>query len=111
MPSVIETNMSICDKRIKVTAEMLEDGNIGIRVESDCDALRHFSENLKTVSIDDVTNFETSKINKESVRGNMSMICVAPIMVYQAAWMELGMMSKKIYPKSGPITIDMGKDQ
>ncbi len=110
MTSVIETNMSICDKRLKVTADLRDDGTIGIKVESDCDALKHFSEHLTSVNIDDVTNFETSTINKEQIRGNMSMICVAPIMVYQAAWMELGMMSRSIYPKSGPITIDMGKD-
>ena len=35
----------------------------------------------------------------------MSMICMAPIAVYQAAWMECGMMSKRIYGKCGPITI------
>ena len=52
------------------------------------------------------TNFETSRINKEETRGNMSMICLAPIMVYQAAWMEIGMMSKRIYSMQGPITMD-----
>jgi hypothetical protein len=110
MPSVIESKMSICDKWIKVTADQKEDGTIAVRVESDCDALKHFAESLTSVTMDDIMNFESSRINKEDVRGNMSMICVAPIMVYQAAWMEIGMMSSRIFPKSGPITIDMGKE-
>ncbi len=110
MTSVIESNMSICDKKIKVTADKRDDGTIDVKIESDCQAIEGFSQNLTNITMDDILNFETSKINKEQVRGNMSMICVAPIMVYQAAWMELGMMSRKIYPKSGPITIDMGQD-
>ena len=106
MASVIETKMSVCDKWIKVTANSKEDGTIDIKVESDCDALQHFAQNLTNVTIEDITNFETSRINKEEVRGNMSMICLAPIMVYQAAWMEIGMMSKHIYSMQGPITME-----
>lgn len=109
MVSVIETDMSICAKKIKVTAQMNDDSTFDIKVESDCDALKHFSEALTKVTMDDVVNFETSMINKEEIRGNMSMICVAPIMVYQAAWMECGMLSRRIFPKSGPIQIDMGE--
>ena len=37
----------------------------------------------------------------------MSMICLAPIAVYQAAWMECGMMSKKNFQKTGCITMDI----
>ena len=111
MSSTIASKMSICDKYIRVTADQREDGTIGIKVESDCDALQGFAENLTMVTMDDILNFETSNINKEEVRGNMSMICVAPIMVYQAAWMECGMLSRRIFPKTGPITIDMGKDE
>lgn len=105
MSSTIDVNMSICDKRISVTATMNEDGTFDIDIQSDCDSLKHYAETLKNVTMDDITNFETSRINKEEVRGNMSMICMAPIAVYQAAWMECGMMSKRIYGKCGPITI------
>ena len=103
--------MSICDKYIRVTADQREDGTIGIKVESDCDAIQGFAEKMTAVTMDDILNLETSTINKEEVRGNMSMICVAPITVYQAAWMECGMLSRRIFPKSGPITIDMGRDE
>ena len=96
MPSTVETNMSVCSKRISVTASLRDDGDIDIHVETDCDAAKHFAEKLTKVTLADVTNFETSIINKEETRGPMSMICLAPISVYQAAWMEIGMMSKKI---------------
>ena len=110
MSSTIDVNMSICDKRISVTATMNEDGTFDIDIQSDCDSLKHYAETLKNVTMDDITNFETSRINKEDVRGNMSMICMAPIAVYQAAWMECGMMSKRIYSKCGPITITDRKE-
>lgn len=106
MASTIRTDMRICDRYIKVTANMRKDGDIDIEIESDCDAIRHFAESLKRVSIDDITNFETSTINRETVRGNMSMICLAPIAVYQAAWMEAGMLSRTIYSKTGPCTME-----
>ncbi|MBE6527823.1 MAG: hypothetical protein E7Z64_01450 [Thermoplasmata archaeon] len=109
MTSTIESKMTVCDKFIRVSATQKDDGTFDIVIDSDCDALKYFSQ-IGNVSMDDIMNFETSKINKEEVRGNMSMICVAPIMVYQACWMECGMMSKRIYPKMGPITIDMAKD-
>ena len=108
MPSTIESNMSICDKRISVTVSDNGDGTMSVDIRSDCQAIEGFSQSLKTITMDDIVNFETSRINKEEVRGNMSMICVAPIMVYQAAWMECGMLSRRIFPRQGPITIDMG---
>ena len=110
MTSVIESRMTICDKYIRVTAEKREEGTVDIAINSDCDALKGFSQELKNVTMEDITNFETSRINKEEVRGNMSMICTAPILVYQAAWMEYGMLSRRIFPKMGPITIDMGEE-
>lgn len=108
MPSTIESDMTICDKKIRVTVSDNGDGTMAVDIESDCQAIEGFSQNLKTITMDDIVNFETSTINKEEVRGNMSMICVAPIMVYQAAWMECGMLSRRIFPRQGPITIDMG---
>ncbi len=110
MASTIVTNMGICDKYIRVTAEAREDGDIDIRVESDCEALAHYAKSLTRVTIDDITNFETSTINKEDIRGNMSMICCAPIAVYQAAWMEMKMLSKNNYKKNGPVTMDIERE-
>ncbi len=111
MPSTIVSDMSICDRKIKVTVTDNGDGTMAVDLESDCQALEGFSKNLKTITMEDVVSFETSRINREEVRGGMSMICVAPIMVYQAAWMECGMLSKRIFGKQGPIKIDMGEER
>ncbi len=110
MPSTIEVDMSICSKKIKVTATAREDGDFDIDICSDCHFVDHYAQSLKKVSMDDITNFEKSTINREDVRGNMSMICLAPIAVYQAAWMECGMLSRKIYGKTGDVAMRMGKD-
>ncbi len=109
MTSKVDINMSICDKKVSVTATAKDDGTFDIVIESDCHYLQHYAESLKNITLDDITNFETSTINKESVRGNMSMICLAPIAVYQAAWMECGMLSKNNYRKSGNITMDLSE--
>lgn len=110
MSSTVDIKMSVCDKKVKVTATAKEDGTIDIDIESDCHYIQGYADSLRNITMDDILNFETSKINKEEVRGNMSMICLTPIAVYQAAWMECGMMSKKNYIKSGPITMDLGEE-
>lgn len=70
-------------------------------------SIASFAKNLTVISMDDIMNFETSRINREEVRGNMSMICLAPIAVYQAAWIEAGMMSRRIYSKTGSCEMSM----
>lgn len=70
-------------------------------------SIASFAKNLAVISMDDIMNFETSRINREEVRGNMSMICLAPIAVYQAAWIEAGMMSRRIYSKTGSCEMSM----
>ena len=63
MSSTIDVNMSICDKKVSVTATMKEDGTFDIDIQSDCDSIKHYAETLKNVTMDDITNFETSRIN------------------------------------------------
>ena len=105
MTSEIDVDMPICDKRIKVRVTSRDDGDMDVEIVSDCPALAHYAESLRVISMDDITSFETSVINRESVRGNMSMICAAPIAVYHAAWMECGMLSPGIYRKMGPVAM------
>lgn len=50
--------------------------------------------------MDDITNLETSAINRESVRGTMSMTYPAPIAVYLVAWVECGMLSVNLFRKA-----------
>lgn len=110
MSSTVETDMTICDKKVRVTVTAREDGDFDVKVESDCSFLNHYAENLGVITMDDIMCFEKSRINREEIRGNMSMICLAPIAVYHAAWMECGMLSKKNYRKAGPVTMDLARD-
>lgn len=110
MGSTVETDMTICDKKIRVTVTTREDGDMDVSIESDCSFLKHYAESLGTITMDDIMCFERSRINREDIRGNMSMICLAPIAVYQAAWMECGMLSKRNYVKSGPVTMDLARE-
>ena len=103
MTSEIDIKMSVCDRKVHVAVSDNKDGTLAVDIKSDCPALENYSRDLKLITMDDIMCFEKSKINNENVRGNMSMICLTPIAVYQAAWMELGMMSKNIYKSVGPI--------
>ena len=109
MTSAVDVDMTICDKRVRVTVTARDDGTMDVDIDSDCHFLKHYAENLRNITMDDIMCFEKSRINNEDIRGNMSMICNAPIAVYQAAWMECGMLSKKNYRKSGPVTMDLAE--
>ena len=69
MTSEIDVDMPICDKRIKVRVTSRDDGDMDVEIVSDCPALAHYAESLRVISMDDITSFETSVINRESVRG------------------------------------------
>lgn len=105
MTSEIEVRMPICDRRIRVKVTARDDGDMDVDIWSDCPSIGHYADTLRRITMDDITNFETSAINRESVRGTMSMICPAPIAVYQAAWMECGMLSGSLSRKVGPIVM------
>lgn len=105
MTSEIVVRMPVCDKSVRVRVTAREDGDMDVEIQSDCPSIDHYASTLGRITMDDITNFETSRINREEVRGNMSMICLAPIAVYQAAWLECGMMSKRLYGKTGPCSM------
>ena len=105
MTSEIVVKMPICDRSVRVRVTAREDGDMDVEILSDCPSIDHYAATLGRITMDDITGFEGSRINREDVRGNMSMICLAPIAVYQAAWLECGMMSRRIYGKTGPCTM------
>ena len=101
MASTVIVKMRTCDKTHKVVAELRDDGDVDIRITSDCDKARQFGERCTRVSLNDVTDFYGSRVNSEEVRGNLWIQCLLPIGVFDAAWMELGMLSKNLCKKVG----------
>lgn len=86
--------MNTCGKLNKVTAELQEDGTIRVKIVSDCPNVQAYAERLGNITVEDVTNYEGSKVVDSEVRATLSVPCLTPIAVFDAAWMELGLLSK-----------------
>jgi hypothetical protein len=94
MSSTVIAKMNTCNKVNKVTAKMQEDGTIQIEIISDCPNVKAYAEKLKTITMEDATNYCGSKVVDPDIRATLSVPCLTPIAVFDAAWMELGMLSK-----------------
>lgn len=105
MTSVVTAHMNTCGKTNKVTATLLDDGTIDIKIASDCPHVKDYAKNLTNVTMDDVVSFEGSKVNDPAIRASLSVPCLTPIAVFNAAWLELGMLSKKLVANVGSNTV------
>ncbi len=98
MVSKVRANMRTCHKTTLVTAELLEDGKtLKIHIASDCDNVKDYAKRLgDTVSMMDCVDYTTSKVFADENRQLLSMPCLVPCAIMNAAWMELGMLSKSL---------------
>ena len=98
--------MRTCGKKHVVTVTMNAEGNFDVKIESDCHKVALFGEKLKYVTMEDIIDFENSRINKREFRGDMSPPCLSPIAVLDAAWLEAGMLSKTLVKRIKENSVD-----
>ncbi|MDD4669357.1 MAG: hypothetical protein PHE95_05990 [Candidatus Methanomethylophilus sp.] len=98
MTSEIRVNMRTCSKTTKVTAELQPDGDtIKIRIVSDCQHVKEYADLLgDTIQMSDVVEWRNSRVVNPDIRQPLSMPCLVPNAIFDAAWMELGMLSKHL---------------
>ena len=101
--------MNTCSKTTKVTAEMQDDGSIGIKIVSDCKNVKDYADKLTSVTMNDIVVFGGSKVVDPEVRAALSVPCLVPNAVFDAAWMEAGLLSKNLAEKSGNNNISFEK--
>ncbi|MCQ2086335.1 MAG: hypothetical protein MJY54_02810 [archaeon] len=112
MVNTVVAHMRTCSKTNKVTVSMRGDGNLDVRIVSDCPNVKDYAEKLKIISVNDVVNFSGSKVVDPDIRSSLSVPCLTPIAVFEAAWLELGMLSKNLSENVGfnSVTFHPDKD-
>lgn len=111
MTNTVVAHMNTCYKTNKVTVWMKDDGNLGVRIVSDCPHVRDYAKKLTEISVDDVVNFAGSKVVDPDIRATLSVPCLTPIAVFEAAWLELGMLSKTLVNNVGQNTVTFHPDK
>ena len=110
MTNTVIANMKTCYKTNKVTVSMRDDGDMDVRIVSDCPHVQEYAKKLTRISVDDVVDFNGSKVVDPEIRATLSVPCLTPIAVFEAAWLELGMLSKSLSKKVGENTITFHPD-
>ena len=104
--------MKTCSKTNKVTVWMKDDGNLGVKIATDCPHIKDYASKLTEITMDDVVSFAGSKVVDPEIRASLSVPCLTPIAVFNAAWMELGLLSKSLGNKahSNEVILDENDD-
>jgi len=108
--ATVNVKMNVCKKTHKITVLQRDDGDLDVLIESDCPKVAALGERLNKLSLTDITDFNSSKINDPKIRGDISPTCLSPTGVFNAAWIEMGMMSKSLVKKIRQNSIDFVSD-
>ncbi|NLN72378.1 MAG: hypothetical protein GX137_06300 [Thermoplasmatales archaeon] len=93
--ATVTVDMKFCEKKIEITVTPREDGDLDLVIDTDCDNVRSYYEKLgRILTADDVTDNEHSKVLDKQTCAPLTMTCMAPVGVINAAWLELGLLSK-----------------
>ena len=95
--ATVLVKMNFCSKTHKITVSMREDGDLDLIVDSDCPEVMTYAESLGgRLTMDDISDLRKSKIFDPDNLDKITMTCLAPNGLLSAAWLETGMMSKKM---------------
>lgn len=114
MTSKVKVNMRTCSKVTKVTAELQPDGDtVRLKIVSNCENVRKYADNLGgEIHMSDVVDIRGSRVTDPDVRDPLSVPCLVPNAVFDAAWMEYGLLSKHLaQDKAGTNDIEFLKDE
>src|SRR5574344_1150842 len=93
--AVVVVKMKFCNKTHKITVKQKDDGDYSLHIATDCPEVKDYAKALgDTLTMDDLTSFETSRIFSQDNLKHVTMTCLAPNGVINAAWLEAGMLSK-----------------
>ena len=95
--SEVIVKMKFCNKTHRITVKMKDDGDLSLHVATDCPEVKYYAECLgDTITMEDITDISSSRIMSPENLEKVTMTCLAPNGIINAAWLETGMMSKKL---------------
>ena len=104
--AVVVVHMKFCNKTHKITVKQKDDGDFSLHVATDCPEVRTYAEALgDTLTIDDLTSPHTSRIFAHDNLEKITMTCLAPNGIINAAWLEAGMLSVSRAKEIGENTV------
>ncbi|MBQ7621851.1 MAG: hypothetical protein IJV47_04880 [Candidatus Methanomethylophilaceae archaeon] len=98
--SKVVVNMNTCSKYHVVEVKMNDAGNLDVIITSNCPHVQEYAKKLTEITLDDVTSFAGSKVVDPDIRATLSVPCLVPNAVFDAAWLEIGLLSPNLCNKA-----------
>lgn len=105
MTSKVEVEANICSHRTVIEVTDKENGNMAVRIDTDCSSVRAYAEMLPELLTSDYADWEGSRILDLAAKAGLTTTCLVPVALINACWVESGMMSKRLALKEGPLCI------
>ncbi|MCL2333913.1 MAG: hypothetical protein FWC52_03890, partial [Candidatus Methanoplasma sp.] len=78
MPSTVIVKMNTCGKTHKITVSLRDDGDLDVKIVSDCKHVQEYAELLTKVGMSDITDRHGSKILDPDICTSLSFPCLVP---------------------------------
>ena len=88
----VEVSPGVCGFTTQITAEQNADGQVEVKLESDCDRIQAYAESLET--IDPITALYAPDAGQELACPGCHRVCLVPVVVLKAVEAEAGLALK-----------------
>ncbi|MDR0309640.1 MAG: hypothetical protein LBH88_02640 [Candidatus Methanoplasma sp.] len=85
--------MNTCSKTHKITVSMRDDGDMDVKIVSNCKNVNEYASRLTKITMSDITDRNGSRILDPDVSASLSANCLVQTGIINAAWLETGMLS------------------
>jgi hypothetical protein len=105
MTSKVRVDMPLCSHQTTVEVENRGDGKLDVRIESTCEEVVRYAGMLSEVEIEDYSEIRGSRILEKAADACLTPTCLVPLGVYNACWLETGMISRNLVRRMDTISI------
>lgn len=95
MTTRVKVNAPICDHETEIVVQETAEG-LDVSIITDCKSVQHYGDILRSVSKDDIMDLKGSPIIEKASDAGLTATCLIPTAVFNACWIELGLISKNM---------------
>lgn len=96
MASKVKVDMPLCSHQTLVEVEDAGGGSLRVRIETDCEDVARYANLIRELDVEDYSEIRNSKILEKAAEAFLTPTCLVPSAVYNACWLETGMISKNL---------------
>lgn len=96
MVSKVRVDMPLCSHLTLVEVEEAGDGSLRVKIETDCEDVARYGEMISELGVEDYSEIRNSKILEKAAEAFLTPTCLVPSAVYNACWLETGMISRNL---------------